>query len=669
VETDVANKVRQTHVPKTRPLMPVFEAIVNSIHALEDAGAERGEIVVDIVRRTSVAQGEQAVLSSERQPIVGFVIRDNGAGFDAKNYQSFGRAESSYKLTRGGKGIGRFLWLAAFHDVLIDSVYKDEAGTLRRRKFRFSKEVDGGIEVIAHAACEPGAVRGSVIALRDVLPEVSSLKLFPKDSQRVAAEIAEHCTGYLLRPKCPKIRVRDGELDIDVNETFSSSAAIRSRETFEANGHTFHAVVIKARPPSGDTPNRVRLCANYREVKSYSLAEDLPQLPRRMWDSETERRWVADVYVFGDYLDGRVDKERARFHFEEFDSETEDLVPGELSMRALRRHIAAHVSKQLQDFIQPERERWRRAMREHVTKKSPRYNVLFKVAAEALDNITPDTPAERLEGELAQLLFRHRLNVEGELARELESDKPVEERLRRLLGQVHDVQRDQLAEYVLRRHAVIAFMKSALAKDPRTGRRPFESVLHDIVFPRRTDSTEIDADQANLWVLDERLNFGDEVISDQSLDVTDPNAPVPDLLVFDRVVAVADGSTPRNVVIFEFKRPGRDDYSQGPKKDPVGQLQEQVYRIREGAITTPDGRVRRIPESVPIFAYLVADSTPTLIRHLSRAGWIAAADAQTHVFIDTRNRAIYQHLTWQELLDNAAQRHRGFFEKLNLSPP
>src|SRR5689334_8892771 len=105
MKTDLAGKIQNTSLPKKKALLPMFEAIVNSIQAIEDAGLEpsQGKIKITLYREN---------LLDEKQPvepgIESITIQDNGVGLNADNYKSFSTAESRYKKGRGGKGIGRF---------------------------------------------------------------------------------------------------------------------------------------------------------------------------------------------------------------------------------------------------------------------------------------------------------------------------------------------------------------------------------------------------------------------------------------------------------------------------------------------------------------------------------------------------------------------------------
>jgi hypothetical protein len=100
-----------------------MEAVVNSIQAIEEAGESAGRIDIHIKRETA-----QGLLKPEEivgQPVVSFVVQDNGVGFTDENYKSFSTSDSAHKAERGGKGIGRFLWLKAFDCAEVESVYND----------------------------------------------------------------------------------------------------------------------------------------------------------------------------------------------------------------------------------------------------------------------------------------------------------------------------------------------------------------------------------------------------------------------------------------------------------------------------------------------------------------------------------------------------------------
>ncbi|GAH63568.1 unnamed protein product, partial [marine sediment metagenome] len=163
VEIDVAGRIKNVQVPVSKPLIPLFEAINNSLDAIEEAKEPEGRIEIETIRDKNTLFAD-ATSSSDRQlaEIVGFIVRDNGIGFDEKNYHEFLVSDTTYKAKQGGKGIGRFTWLVAFDKVEIESIYV-EAGQDKQRKFLFCPRGSG----IDNYSCQnvTGGQRGTIIYL------------------------------------------------------------------------------------------------------------------------------------------------------------------------------------------------------------------------------------------------------------------------------------------------------------------------------------------------------------------------------------------------------------------------------------------------------------------------------------------------------------------------
>jgi anti-sigma regulatory factor (Ser/Thr protein kinase) len=123
MDLDLKGRIGNTKLPLSNGLHPLFEAISNSIHAMEEAKEKKGLIEVEVVRLTPT-QGLYGEDSGTNQPIVGFVVQDNGIGFTDANFQAFKTSDSTRKKTKGGKGVGRFLWLKAFDRVEVESIYE-----------------------------------------------------------------------------------------------------------------------------------------------------------------------------------------------------------------------------------------------------------------------------------------------------------------------------------------------------------------------------------------------------------------------------------------------------------------------------------------------------------------------------------------------------------------
>src|SRR5262245_59904718 len=117
ISTNIAGRVKKVKAKDF--LVPLFEALSNSIQSIEAAKAP-GSIVIELLR-----QPRQLVTDAADRdpPITGFIITDNGVGFDDKNTDSFCEADSLLKENLGGKGVGRFSWLKFFEKATIESVF------------------------------------------------------------------------------------------------------------------------------------------------------------------------------------------------------------------------------------------------------------------------------------------------------------------------------------------------------------------------------------------------------------------------------------------------------------------------------------------------------------------------------------------------------------------
>ena len=135
IRTNLKGRLRNTNLALNQSLMPVFEAVVNSIHAIEERGLamEDGKIVLNIEREYPNLVDDTHVLPD----ITGFKIEDNGCGFNNVNYQSFSELDSEHKADKGCRGVGRLLWLKVFNKIKINSSYLED-GIIQDRNFEFN---------------------------------------------------------------------------------------------------------------------------------------------------------------------------------------------------------------------------------------------------------------------------------------------------------------------------------------------------------------------------------------------------------------------------------------------------------------------------------------------------------------------------------------------------
>lgn len=146
IDTNLHGRLRNTSLPLGNGLLPVFEAVANAIHAIEDAPIplHQGNITIEILRDTQ-AQIDFDTNQKRKGPdpkdnILGFKITDNSIGFNDANMSSFQTLDSEYKASRGGRGVGRLLWLKAFKRAHVKSVFQSDDRKYKQRTFTFRPE-------------------------------------------------------------------------------------------------------------------------------------------------------------------------------------------------------------------------------------------------------------------------------------------------------------------------------------------------------------------------------------------------------------------------------------------------------------------------------------------------------------------------------------------------
>ena len=212
--TNLQGRLRNTDLPKSHGLMPLYEAVVNSMQAIEEAGigASKGEIKVEIVRDA------QPALAFDEKPgrrgpdpsakIIGFKVTDNGIGFDEANFKAFETLDTDHKAIKGCRGVGRLLWLKAFSKVYVDSIHQGVDGGLHVRKFTFDDI--NAVSSVSDGPVEAGTERCTTVHLhgfKEVYRDASS-----KTLDTIAKALFEHCLWYFIRPGgAPNISLVDGD--------------------------------------------------------------------------------------------------------------------------------------------------------------------------------------------------------------------------------------------------------------------------------------------------------------------------------------------------------------------------------------------------------------------------------------------------------------------------
>jgi len=242
-----------------------------------------------------------------------------------------------------------------------------------------------------------------------------------------------------------------------------------------------------------------------------------------------------------------------------------------------------------------------------------------------------------------------------------------------VLGNLTEIAKSDLVDYVVHRATVLAFLDKLL-KANDAGRVEPESQLHGVFFPLRRTSDNVDYDDQNLWLVDERLAYHRYLASDTPF-AEQAGAPVdvdsndrPDVVIYNNPHAFVASDPPfSSVVLVEFKKPERADYTQ-EGKSPIAQVLRYIERIRTGKAKRPDGTLIERPASVPFYCYIIATMTPALEKDARERGFVETPDAMGWFHFNQNYNAYVEVLSYRRVLGDAQKRNAAFFDKLNIRP-
>lgn len=676
MQANVIGRVRNTNLAKNQGLLPLYEAIINSIDAIEDTptSTPQGKIDITILRHYVLSSDSKENDLLTAAPIRGFVIQDNGIGFTDENYNSFNEADTQAKATKGGKGVGRFIWLKAFQSVEVDSVFEKE-GKLWRREFVFSLATADGIQEHKLTQMNRHDEVRTTVKLLNFRSEFEERT--PRSIDIIARRIVEHSLEYLLLGRFPQITLHDENNDqvIDLEEIYSAFVANVSREQYQLGGHNFDVAHFKIQVHT-DTSHQINYCANNRVVKGVKIGNKVPNLSTTLNSDEGEP-FVYAGYVSSSFLDGHVNQQRTEF---EVFPEDGFKIPGELTWQEIENASLDKSRSFLKPFTEAIKTQKEDRIREYVNDKAPEYKYIVNSHPNELDSIPPDISDEKLDIQLYGIQRKIEQDLRGETETIVEvlmsdeewDDQKWDEQFSKFWQEFNEVGKASLAKYIIHRKKMLTILEMAL-KRQSTGKYSREDVIHRIIFPLKTTSDEITHDQHNLWIIDEKLSYHQYLASDKALNKVRPLdsdfVSRPDLLIFfNTAFAAVDDEHPYNsgVVIFEFKRPMRDDYSEN--ENPITQVLSYVKQIKEGKALQKDGRPFQIPSTTPFYCYIVCDLTPTVRDRADFSSLRPTPDANGYFGFFENLGAYVEIISFDKLLRDSQKRNRILFDKLGISP-
>lgn len=666
---DLKGRVKRINLAERNMLLPVFEAIVNSIHAIEDAEIKDGKIDIVLERFTQT----KLELDENRSipEVIKFVVKDNGIGFNETNYESFKREYSTHKEERGGLGIGRFTWLKAFYDVKVESYFKNETGN-QKRIFSFNTRIPDGIEGPKLISMNGEDRRGSTISLIGYKDPYKSK--CPKKAETIANRIIEHCLIYFLSADCPEINLIDGAERINLNRMYEGLiGGNKYIEKLNVQKYKFKVTLLKWFQHEELTYHKISFCANNREIENFNLNKILPDINGKIMDSVSGDEYYVVGYIEGKYFDENKNDERTEVLFKREGLFDEQLISKQDLIEAIFPIIKKHFEKEVANFQERKKER----IEQFIAETAPQYRILKKYG-QSFDDIvvTENTTEEELDLKLYKLLQNIEFDSRKEVVEILknnsedESGDHLKEKYHRVLEELSDLNKSKLAQYVVHRKHILELFEKSLALNEK-GKYELEDTIHSIIYPTKTDSNAIDYNNQNLWILDERLSFHTFLSSDKPLnsieDFEYDSLDRPDLMIFNNPISYVEGDeAPFNsVVLVEFKRPMRNQYNEYDD-NPIVQVYDYVREIKKGKKLTVSGRRYDINEHTRFYCYVVCDLNEKIIQYAENAQLERTYDGLGYYGYNKSLRCIIDIMPFNQVLANAKKRNRVLFNKLGI---
>lgn len=648
-QNDPAGRIRNLSLapsPKNS-LSALFEAVMNSIHAIEDRFGKdhisSGHIDIEIVR-------------AEDEGVAGFCIRDNGVGFTPQNIASFRRMDSQAKAAIGGKGVGRLVWLKVLEEAHVSSTYLDDEAGARAISFVFSVEDPTRDLNISEGVY---ADIGSVINLHPYHSEYA--RQIPKKPTTIASRILAHFISYFINISHPRIMVHDRGEQIDLFDQFTSATERDQDFKFDikvAGGEassTLHCFLLpKAISDDERSTNALYLGANGRAVKRYDMD---PVIGLKAING----KFAFLGYVESTALDQAVNDTRTSFSLADDDIDA----------------ILDQAKECMRNFLAPELEQIR--VKQALTiaqlrNEHPRFLVIARDADAVAGTLHYATQKkEEIFVELSRKSLRLYENKKNQFQLSVKKKLPdIENTAKQFVSELKDASISSLAEYVVKRKMILdVFEKSLKFTNIHSQQSEYEKVLHEIICPLKSTSDDLDYEDHNLWIIDDRLAFYTYFNSDvqirRQLKNSESSLDRPDLSIFDLGLGFHNDDASKPITIIEFKRQKIDDYSL--EHNPITQVRKYVAQMRKsGQVIKYDGTpVRSIDENTPFMCHIIADISQKLRSVMKDLGpFHQRAGTSSFYCWDNAYSIFIEISSFKDVLDSAKARNHIFFKHIGL---
>lgn len=325
----------------------------------------------------------------------------------------------------------------------------------------------------------------------------------------------------------------------------------------------------------------------------------------------------------------------------------------------------------LNDYLEPIAREKKQKITNYILKEAPQYRHILKYLPEKLNEIKPSLSNDKLDfvlyeinREFEQDNKKNGIKIVNDLKNDAINLDEYKQKFEEHIAKISDENKSILAKYVAQRKTIIDLFEVGLRKK-EDGKFVKEEFMHNLIYPMRTTSEEIAYEQHNLWLIDERLAYFFFATSDNPFN-NDKKEDRPDIMLFDKSVALLesqnDGTAYDTIVIFELKKPMRDDLV---TNNPVSQITKYMNKIKTNTVTDKNGRIIRTDSHTKFYLYIVCDMIEQYKEDLESTFGFDETIDKLGMFRMKDNQYI-EVLTYDKIVNDAKKRNKILFDKLGL---
>lgn len=655
MELNVKNFIeKEVKLPKNSALIPVYEAISNSIFS----NAKEIEIIIEHENLPTVPGVERNI-----NRIKNIIIKDDGIGFNDENYKSFNKAYQSNK--ESGKGKGRFFFLKAFKNCTIESFYKENSSNFFR-KFDFLLD-EFGINGIEHRKIEENEVKtGTTLKLLGLNQDCTMLH----DTYELGLSILSYFLLEFSKNNDFRITLKDDEDTVfPLRDEYDNKIKNNMKKSsFSIRNVNFDILYVFIEEIGILNKSKIILTAEKRAVKEEKL-EDLEKIFANKIDNK-----LIYLYVLSDYLDERVNVDRDNFDIEN-NLKFSLKIKEDISIDEINQKVVEILKVELSEsIIKIEKQRTERLTKYFKNSLNLSDKIIFdKYKTDLLKKISGKEKTASLEKIFDEKRREIKKRTEKEIRNINFSKANYKEKVRLLKEKIDISLYAALADYIVQRKAILDLYSNLLKgkakfQEKKTGiRKDFdyelESEIHNLLFPMKATNEIVDYQNHNLWLIDETLAFQTFIASDLELKRFIKNSDDesrPDLLFFSEY---DPDDYLDSITLIELKRPEVD--TQLREESPHEQVMKYVKKLRNRELDL-DGKTLNTNENTRFYCYILLDLNKKNEEIFIDNNYTPLRENKGYIYYHSGYKMYVTVLDYRELRKDAERRNKVFFEKLGL---